>query len=150
MYETIIKFTCLLRMSKNSFSFAQPGGSLIFTTINRTPQSYLLAILGAEYVLNIVERGTHDWDKFVPDDELASLVIHSKYMSGNKLIVDSVLIKRYTSPTHMFLSVTDGFDICEIQGLCYNPFTRKWSKLADTTVNYALVAQKEIIKDKRN
>lgn len=62
----------------NSTFFIQPGGSLIFTTINRTPQSYLLAILGAEYVLNVVERGTHDWNKFIPDDELASLVIHSK------------------------------------------------------------------------
>lgn len=61
-----------------STSLIQPGGSLILTTINRTPQSYLLAILGAEYVLNIVERGTHDWNKFVPDDELASLVIYSK------------------------------------------------------------------------
>lgn len=48
----------------------------MFTTINRTWQSYLLAILGAEYVLNVVERGTHDWNKFVPDDKLASLVIH--------------------------------------------------------------------------
>lgn len=60
-------------------SFTQPGGSLILTTINRTIQSYLLAILGAEYVLNVVERGTHDWNKFIPDDELASLVIQSKY-----------------------------------------------------------------------
>ncbi|XP_028413818.1 ubiquinone biosynthesis O-methyltransferase, mitochondrial-like [Dendronephthya gigantea] len=90
----------------------KPGGTLMFTTINRTIQSYLLAILAAEYVLNVVERGTHDWNKFVPDDELASLVIHN------------------------------GFRIHTIQGLCYNPFTRVWSKFDDTSVNYALVAQK--------
>ena len=57
----------------------------MFTTINRTPQSYVLAILGAEYVLNIVDRGTHDWNKFVPDDELASLVIHSKYVNYRRI-----------------------------------------------------------------
>ena len=82
-----------------STSLIQPGGSLILTTINRTPQSYLLAILGAEYVLNIVERGTHDWNKFVPDDELASLVIYSKcvnyrihlFVKGNTIRSSSLI-----------------------------------------------------------
>lgn len=48
------------------------------TTLNRTLKSYLLGIIIAEHVLGIVEQGTHDWNKFVPDDELASLVISSK------------------------------------------------------------------------
>ncbi|XP_046857214.1 LOW QUALITY PROTEIN: ubiquinone biosynthesis O-methyltransferase-like [Xenia sp. Carnegie-2017] len=89
------------------------GGALIITTINRTPLSYLLAIFGAEYVLNIVEPGTHDWKKFIADDELASLVIQS------------------------------GYTVSAMQGLCYNPFTRTWSKNRDTSINYALIAYKE-------
>ena len=120
--------------------FIQPGGSLIFTTINRTPQSYLLAILGAEYVLNIVERGTHDWSKFIPDDELASLVIHSKcklyYFYHRCFRICSAI-------SIVFSSVLDGFTVRAIQGLCYNPFTRNWSKFRDASVNYALVAKKE-------
>lgn len=48
------------------------------TTLNRTLKSYILGIIVAEYALGIVEQGTHDWNKFVPDDELASLVISSE------------------------------------------------------------------------
>ena len=131
--------------------FIQPGGSLIFTTINRTPQSYLLAILGAEYVLNIVERGTHDWNKFIPDDELASLVIHSKC----KLYIvyvdfDYRCFRVCSAISIVFSSVLDGFTVRAIQGLCYNPFTRNWSKFRDASVNYALVAKKEQMEKKNS
>lgn len=51
---------------------AKPGGLVVFSTINRNPKSYALAILGAEYVLNLLPRGTHDWSRFVRPAELAS------------------------------------------------------------------------------
>lgn len=98
---------------KTCSQLTKPGGSLILTTINRTSRSGLLAIIGAEYILGVVERGTHDWNKFVPDDELASLVI------------------------------SNCFTVDIIQGMCYNPFNRVWSNISDTSVNYALVAHKE-------
>ena len=50
---------------------AAPGGDVVFSTINRNPKSYLLAVLGAEYVLNWVPRGTHDYAKFIKPSELA-------------------------------------------------------------------------------
>lgn len=51
----------------------QPGGQVIITTINRTPASYAVAILAAEYVTGVVPRGTHDWSKFVTPQELAMM-----------------------------------------------------------------------------
>jgi 2-polyprenyl-6-hydroxyphenyl methylase/3-demethylubiquinone-9 3-methyltransferase len=53
-------------------SLVKPGGALVVATLNRTPQSYLLAIVGAEYVLGWLPRGTHDWKKFVRPSELAA------------------------------------------------------------------------------
>ena len=50
---------------------AKPGGMLVFSTINRNPKSYLLAVLGAEYLLKLLPRGTHDWARFVRPSELA-------------------------------------------------------------------------------
>lgn len=49
----------------------KPGGKVFFSTINRNPKSYLFAIVGAEYVLNLLPRGTHDYDKFIKPSELA-------------------------------------------------------------------------------
>ncbi len=62
------------------------------------------------------------------------------------------LIQRDISPKNntrmtFFYLFADGFTVHAIQGLCYNPFTRKWSKLDDTSVNYALVARKELTED---
>jgi 2-polyprenyl-6-hydroxyphenyl methylase/3-demethylubiquinone-9 3-methyltransferase len=51
---------------------ARPGGTLVFSTINRNAKSYLLAVLGAEYLLNLLPRGTHDWSRFVRPAELAA------------------------------------------------------------------------------
>jgi 2-polyprenyl-6-hydroxyphenyl methylase/3-demethylubiquinone-9 3-methyltransferase len=49
----------------------KPGGRVFFSTINRNPKSYLLAVIGAEYVLNMLPRGTHDYTKFIKPSELA-------------------------------------------------------------------------------
>jgi polyprenyldihydroxybenzoate methyltransferase/3-demethylubiquinol 3-O-methyltransferase len=56
----------------------QPGGSLFFTTINKTQLSYYLGVIAAEYIFGIVPRGTHDWEKFVPPEELKFMLNKSK------------------------------------------------------------------------
>ena len=61
----------MLTIKQNGYSFV--------TTINRTPQSYLLAIIGAEYILNIVPKGTHNWDKFVTPNEIKDSLEKSKF-----------------------------------------------------------------------
>ena len=58
--------------------FFQPGGSLFFTTINKTPASYVLGVLVAERVLRLVAPGTHDWKKFISPDDLIFMIENSK------------------------------------------------------------------------
>ncbi|CAL1265421.1 unnamed protein product [Larinioides sclopetarius] len=88
------------------------GGSLFFTTINRTTVSYFAAILGAEYVLNLVPRGTHDWNKFVQPSEL------SEMLKGLNCRIVSV------------------------EGMLLNPLTKTWSWCSNTSASYALHAIK--------
>jgi 2-polyprenyl-6-hydroxyphenyl methylase/3-demethylubiquinone-9 3-methyltransferase len=88
----------------------QPGGLLAVATLNRTPQSYLLAIVGAEYVLRWLPRGTHDWRKFVRPAELAAgLRPH-------------------------------GAEIREMTGVAYNPLLDEWRPTSDLSVNYLAFA----------
>ncbi|WJR78101.1 bifunctional 2-polyprenyl-6-hydroxyphenol methylase/3-demethylubiquinol 3-O-methyltransferase UbiG [Bradyrhizobium sp. NP1] len=89
----------------------KPGGMMVVSTLNRNWKSFALAIVGAEYVLRWLPRGTHQWDKFVTPDELA------KYLLDNRLVV--------TDQT----------------GVVYSPFADKWSLSADTDVNYMVVAE---------
>jgi len=89
---------------------AKPGGRCFFSTINRNPKSYLFAILGAEYVLNLLPRGTHDYARFVTPAELA------RFCRGAELRTEHLI------------------------GMSYNPFTKDYSLVADTSVNYILVA----------
>ncbi|GFT10928.1 ubiquinone biosynthesis O-methyltransferase, mitochondrial [Nephila pilipes] len=88
------------------------GGSLFFTTINRTTLSYLAAILAGEYILNIIPRGTHDWNKFVQPKELSDIL--------------------KASNCH----------IVSVNGMFYNPLTKNWSWCRDSSSNYALHAIK--------
>ncbi|MDE1152296.1 MAG: bifunctional 2-polyprenyl-6-hydroxyphenol methylase/3-demethylubiquinol 3-O-methyltransferase UbiG [Micavibrio sp.] len=91
----------------------RPGGLLIMSTLNRTPKSYMLGIVAAEYVLRWLPAGTHDWKKFMKPSELAA------YMTDNKL------------------------DVADVQGLVYNPLTQQFSLSAsDLAVNYFIVASK--------
>ena len=85
---------------------ARPGAHVFFSTINRNPKSYLLAVIGAEYVLKLLPKGTHDYMKFIKPSELAR---HCR---------DS------------------GLEVREIVGMTYNPFTRVYSLGSDTDVNY--------------
>lgn len=90
----------------------KPGGHVFFSTINRNPKSYLFAVIGAEYVLKLLPRGTHDYTKFIKPSELSSMC-------------------RQASLT-----------VADLIGMVYNPLTRRYSLARDTGVNYILHAQK--------
>lgn len=88
----------------------RPGGLLIASTINRTAKAWLLAIVGAEYVLRWLPAGTHRWDRFVTTDEMA------RYLSAARL------------------------ERLAFQGLIYDPLGDRWQLSADTDVNYFAAA----------
>jgi 2-polyprenyl-6-hydroxyphenyl methylase/3-demethylubiquinone-9 3-methyltransferase len=90
----------------------KPGGLIFIATINRTLKSFGLAIIGAEYVLGWLPRGTHQWEKFITPDELA-------------LWLEASALKQLDRP-----------------GVTYNPFSGDWRRARDMDVNYMLVAQK--------
>ena len=83
-----------------------PGGTVVFSTLNRNPKSYLFAIVGAEYLLNLLPRGTHDWAKFLRPAELATFARRS------------------------------GLDLTDLIGMTYNPLTKVYRLEPDTSVNY--------------
>ena len=91
---------------------AAPGGQLFFSTINRNPKAWALAVVGAEYVLGLLPRGTHDYAKFIKPHELAAAVREA------------------------------GLEVVEITGMIYNPFTRNVRLGSDVGVNYLLHARK--------
>lgn len=93
-------------------ALAAPGGQLFFSTINRNPKAWALAVVGAEYILGLLPRGTHDYAKFIKPHELAAAVREA------------------------------GLEVVEITGMAYNPFTRNASLGADVDVNYLLHARK--------
>lgn len=92
-------------------SVLKPGGLMVVSTLNRTLKSFALAIVGAEYVLRWLPRGTHQWDKFVMPEELA------RHLERNKL------------------------GITEQAGVVYSPFADRWSTSSDMDVNYMVVAE---------
>ena len=90
----------------------KPGGYVFFSTINRNVKSFLFAIIGAEYVLGLLPRGTHEYGKLIKPSELAS------YCRGSKL------------------------ELQQTKGLEYNPLTRRYWLSANTSVNYMHATQK--------
>jgi 2-polyprenyl-6-hydroxyphenyl methylase / 3-demethylubiquinone-9 3-methyltransferase len=94
-------------------SMVKPGGLLIAATLNRTLKSFALAIVGAEYILRWLPRGTHRWDKFVTPHELETAVENA------------------------------GLRVSGERGVLYNPFADRWQLSADTDVNYMLVAVRD-------
>ena len=90
----------------------KPGGRVFFSTINRNLKSYLLAVVGAEYVLKLLPRGTHDYAKFLKPSELAAMCRAA------------------------------GLDVAGMTGLTYNPITKVYALGPDADVNYILHAQK--------
>lgn len=89
-------------------TLAKPGGHLFFSTISRTPKAYVMAVLGAEYVLNLLPKGTHEYAKFLKPSELISF------------------------------AESAGLTLTDLRGMDYNPFTHvaKWK--SDTQVNYII------------
>lgn len=91
----------------------KPGGVLFLSTINRTLKAYLLAVVGAEYVLNLLERGTHDYAKFLRPAELG------RYARGA------------------------GLDVGQVVGVDYNPLTEHFKMTSSPDVNYMMVCKKK-------
>ena len=89
------------------------GGDLFFSTINRNPKSFLFAIVGAEYILNLLPRGTHEYDKFIKPSELARWIREA------------------------------GLGMQEMMGMTYNPVTKRYRLTPDdVSVNYLIRAKK--------
>ena len=93
-------------------TLVKPGGRVFFSTINRNPKAFLFAIVGAEYVLNLLPRGTHEFAKFIKPSELAAYARAA------------------------------GLDLQHTRGMEYNPLTRHYWLSANTSVNYMLAMQK--------
>jgi len=92
----------------------KPGGLMIAATLNRTLKSFALAIVGAEYVLRWLPRGTHQWDKFVTPNELES-----------------------TFERH-------GLRVIDETGVVYDPLADRWRLSTDMDVNYMVVAERAL------
>ncbi len=90
----------------------RPGGLLFAATINRTLRSFALAIVGAEYVLGWLPRGTHDWDKFVKPEELARSI------------------------------EAGGLSLTDTSGVVFDPLRDRWRISGDTAVNYMVAAER--------
>jgi 2-polyprenyl-6-hydroxyphenyl methylase/3-demethylubiquinone-9 3-methyltransferase len=95
---------------KTSAQLLAPGGIIILATMNRTAKAFALAIVGAEYVLRWLPRGTHDWNKFLKPEELIGPLSEA------------------------------GLSCAAPIGVSFNPLTDRWSLTADTSVNYLLTA----------
>jgi 2-polyprenyl-6-hydroxyphenyl methylase/3-demethylubiquinone-9 3-methyltransferase len=93
-------------------SLVKPGGHVFFSTLNRNPKSFLFAIVGAEYLLRLLPKGTHEYQKFIKPSELSGW-------------------SRQASLT-----------VSEITGMSYNPFTKTYSLGYDVDVNYLVHCQK--------
>ena len=90
----------------------KPGGWVFFSTLNRNPKAYLYAIIGAEYVLSLLPRGTHDYAKFIKPSELSR---HAR---------------------------DAGLTINDIIGMTYNPITKVYKLESDSDVNYLIACQR--------
>jgi len=97
---------------ETSAKVLEPGGAMLVATLNRTPKSFAFAVVGAEYVLRWLPRGTHDWRKFVRPSELARELRAS------------------------------GVSIADLTGVAYSPLSGDWTLSRDLDVNYMAFAVK--------
>ena len=91
----------------------KPGGHVFFSTLNRNPKSYLLAVIGAEYLLKLLPRGTHDYAKFIKPSELAQFCRDA------------------------------GLEVSAVIGMSFNPLRKIYSLGRDTDVNYILSTRRD-------
>ena len=97
---------------KSCQKILKKNGLMFTATLNRSLTSYIKAIIGAEYILRWLPIGTHDWNKFIKPEELEN------YLSDEKLITQ------------------------DLSGLKFNPFTKKWKRSRDVSVNYIICSLK--------
>ncbi|MBL0122546.1 MAG: bifunctional 2-polyprenyl-6-hydroxyphenol methylase/3-demethylubiquinol 3-O-methyltransferase UbiG [Betaproteobacteria bacterium] len=93
---------------------AKPGAQLFFSTLNRNPKSFLFAIVGAEYVLNMLPKGTHEYRRFITPAELAGMARDA------------------------------GLTVNEFTGMTYNPITKHYALGCDVSVNYIVACHKPL------
>ena len=93
-------------------SLVKPGGWVFFSTLNRTPKSFLFAIVGAEYVLDLLPRGTHEYAKMIRPSELAAFTRRA------------------------------GLELLHTRGMGYNPITRRYAMTDNTDVNYLFACRR--------
>ena len=93
-------------------TLVKPGGRVFFSTLNRNPKSYLFAIIGAEYMLRLLPRGTHDYAKFIKPAELSQFARNAN------------------------------LEVQALKGMTYNPLTKIYSLNHDTDVNYLMACSK--------
>ena len=96
---------------KSCAAMLRPGGHLFVSTINRNPKSFLFAIVGAEYVLNMLPKGTHEWKKFIRPSEMSDSLRRA------------------------------GLDVRVLTGMTYNPITKSYKLGRDVDVNYLMHAR---------
>ncbi len=97
---------------RSCFKLLKKNGLMFTATLNRSFTSYIKAIIGAEYILRWLPVGTHDWNKFLKPEELEKILSDEKFFT------------------------------LDIKGLNYNPFTKKWKKSNDLSVNYIICSTK--------
>ena len=95
-------------------TLVKPGGHVFFSTLNRNPKAYLFAILGAEYLLRMLPKGTHDYDKFITPSELSQFIRSA------------------------------GLELQGFKGMGYNPLTKIYSLNDDTSVNYLVATTRPL------
>ena len=95
-------------------ALVKPGGQLFFSTLNRNPKSYLYAVVGAEYLLRMLPKGTHDYAKFITPAELSQFVRQA------------------------------GLQIDGLKGMSYNPFSKIYSLNSNTGVNYMMACSRPL------
>ncbi len=105
MLEHVPDPTAIINAAK---TLLKPDGQLFLSTINRNPKSFVLAIVGAEYILNLLPRGTHEYDKFIKPSELACAV------RANQM------------------------EVLDITGMTYNPLSKRYKLGRDVDVNYLM------------
>ena len=93
-------------------ALAKPGGWVFFSTLNRNPKSYLFAIIGAEYILKLLPKGTHEYARFITPAELAAMCRDA------------------------------GLEIADLTGMTYNPFSKTYALGRDVDVNYIVGCRK--------
>jgi 2-polyprenyl-6-hydroxyphenyl methylase/3-demethylubiquinone-9 3-methyltransferase len=93
----------------------KPGGTVVFSTLNRNPKSFLFAIIGAEYILKMLPKGTHEYAKFIKPSELASYARAA------------------------------GLELRQLIGMTYNPLTKVYALNRDTDVNYIMAFTKPTV-----